>query len=216
MSTLRTRDREHRRTPHRAQGPLRAVAALLLLSLPFVGPALGGDGRTDDDGGFSDEMVGTLPSLGGWLPLRESGYAVDDDAGFYLSGPIQPVVEALQQAVGSGYLSYELLGADRIRVDFHGEVSLEFDAALLGRGVTAGVRFGPESGPGLLALESAGRLVGPKAVGGGTAIPLPLGPFQAAGVLADGLEVRAFTRASGRRLVRLGEFEGRLFVEQTR
>ena len=212
MSTLRTRDREDRRTPRRAQGPQRAVAALLLLSLPFVGPALGGDGRTDD-GGFSDEMVGTLPSLGGWLPLRESGYAVDDDVGLYLSGPIHPVVEALQQAVGSGYLTYELLGADRIRVDFHGEVSLEFDAALLGRGVTAGVRFGPESGPGLLALESAGRLVGPKAVGDGTAIPLALGPFQGAGVLADGLEVRAFTRASGRRLVRLVEFEGRLFVE---
>lgn len=195
--------------------PARAIAALLLVALPFVGPAVGGDERPGG-GGFSDEMVGTLPSLGGWLPVRESVCDVDSDVGFYLSGPVQRVAEAVQHAVGSGYLSYELLGSDQIRIDFHGDLSLELDPTLLGGGISAGVRFGAESGSGLIALASAGRLAGPKPAHPGATVPLPLGPFRGAGVLHDGLEIQAFARVAGRRLVRLVEFEGGLFVDQSR
>lgn len=214
MSTIRTQERERRGPFVGGRALQRAAAALLLLCLPFVGPTLGDD--RSDDGGFSDEMVGTLPSLGGWVPARESSYDVEADAGFYLRGPILAVAEAVQHAVGTGSLTYEWLGADEIRVDFHGELSVEFDAALLTRGVRAGMRFGVESGPGLLALSSAGRFVEPKAIPAGATVPLPLGPFRAAGVLAEGLEVRTFARAAGRRLVRIAEFDGRLFVEQSR
>jgi len=135
--------------------------AVLLVGL--VVPALAGDPSGRGNGGpggegsdpgvaGGDETVGTLPIVGPstiQLPLTRSWRG--DHPAFYIEGTTAELAAVISGARGRGFASVETLDASagRIRIAFHGDVTIVLDRELLGilglqSGLAVPATFGAE------------------------------------------------------------------------
>ena len=116
---------------------LTGFAACLFAALPALAAA--GDGPPGGGGGpgnptvSGDETVGTLPIIGGGrinLPLSRTWRGTAP--AFYLEGTAADLTLAIQAARGRGFISLEVLDpqTERIRLAFHGNVSVALDREL--------------------------------------------------------------------------------------
>ena len=134
----------------------KAVLFTTLASVAFVDPSSarcaggsGGNGPGVSSGG--DETVGTLPIVGGIhidLPLVRGWHG--NDPAFYLEGTAAELGALIRGARGAGFASVEVLDARtaRLRIAFHGDVSLVLDRELTGvlpilTGLAVPGSFGP-------------------------------------------------------------------------
>jgi hypothetical protein len=124
-------------------GSLLFTTVLLVgLVLPALagaadGRGTGGLGGESGDPGVAggDETVGTLPIIGRsaiQLPLTRSWRG--DHPAFYLEGTTAELAAVINGARGRGFATIETLdaGSARVRIAFHGDVTVVLDRELLG------------------------------------------------------------------------------------
>jgi hypothetical protein len=116
----------------------RAVLLTALVSLAFAGPSTAQCGGSGGGPGFTsggDETVGTLPIVGQiHIDLPVVGGWRGNHPAFYLEGTPAELGILIRGARGAGFATYEALDphASRIRLAFHGAVTLVLDRELLG------------------------------------------------------------------------------------
>jgi hypothetical protein len=170
----------------------KAVLLTTLVSLSFVGHSAGRSGGGPGGGpGVSggDETVGTLPIVGAIhidLPFVR-GWRGDHPA-FYLEGTAAELGLMIRGARGAGFASVEVLDprTTRLRIAFHGDVTLVLDRELVGTlsvrtGLAVPQTFGPQQatiGWGTTPIRTVRLRSG--------LLALPVGALSADGVLDQG------------------------------
>ena len=212
MRTITMRPTHQKDEPGSFPGIVSALAGLLLAGVAslaaFDAPAYSGgsgdrpsendSGRAGGhDGGFAsdDEVIGTLPIVGGdddrdlLALLMEEG-----TPSFFIQGPAQELLEAIAFAGGTAFgedcfTTAELIPTSReglgdLRIHFHGSVELGIDSSILG---VDGVRFGlglqhhfGAFGAGLVCGD---RVVSSTVLESGEEFPLPLAAMVDLGLL---------------------------------
>jgi hypothetical protein len=192
-----------RRRGFRAGAWLALVGLALLAPAGFVPAALadvlGNSGLGASGGaGGGDEGIGSLPSMvGGPGPLvpgtPSAGGAFATklaklDAGapnLWIEGQTDIVVDAIAGAWGSGYVTIQAAGEDRVRLYFHGDVKVAVTAAAFESGqLSAGVWLSQAYRGGIAAIEWNGNWTAPLAVAG--EVPLPIAAAANSGVFHSG------------------------------
>lgn len=174
------------------------VVTDLSSSHAFAGEGSPGEnqsGEGDDDGangpfGPDDEAVGTLPIKG-----RDDGpLRLPDNPGIYIRGEETAVWRAVVDATGDGFvLLTEHPGSDELQLTFHGQVEVEFDAAVLsGAGLQTGLVSTDLVNPSRAAALTDHDLLMQARLEAGARLELPITDFQESGVL-DGDGVRLLT-----------------------
>lgn len=171
---------------------LASCVACLLVALATIGLADHARADINDGGGDpgvasgGDETVGTLPILGGVrieLPLVR-GWRGDRPA-FYLEGTAAELGYVIRGARGRGFATVEVLDpqSGRVRIAFHGDVTVILDRELTGvLAVQTGLAVPEGFGPRRATLEwgsSATRTVRLHA----GLLPLAVGSMSANGLL---------------------------------
>ena len=192
---------------------LRRLSGLAAVGL-LLGAARAGGGPPGG-GSFSDEMVGTLPSTGGWTGAESEAHDPAAAAGFYVEGAWQDVVRLAMQVEGAGHASFDAIGGDDLRATFHGEVSLDvLGSAFAGGTLRAGVVFGGDVGVGAVALFSGGRFVSQGVQLAGSELEVPMTHLLHSGALAEGLQIVTWNALDGRATITLSETAGLVHVAQ--
>ncbi|MCB9916449.1 MAG: hypothetical protein H6828_15080 [Planctomycetes bacterium] len=225
---------------------LSALAGIALASLLGFGLLNGDslargsdDGRPDDNGHGSDdghggdfssddEVIGTLPMIGGDDDDDEALLALilasEQPPAFYVEAPAAELLRGILAAgpgafAESAFTTYEFVptarhGLGNLRITFHGDVEVGFDSSFLD---LADVRFGLALGWGLDTFGAGvvyeGRVVSTTLMQSGDEFHLPLGTLHQQGLLdrvqiltSNGRGTRSLLRAEERGgLVTLGQ-----------
>ncbi len=203
------------------RGRAHGLLAPFTSSLQFIGACLflglllaatgGGHGNSPSGGGFSDEMVGTLPAFGG-----DSDDHLRDLYGslFYLEGPWLLVAQLAFSASGDEAV-FEQTADGELRALFPGDMRLDLRDIVFRDGeLRAGLRLGAEQ-QAQVALILEGRLV-TQSVHELRYLPLPMQRLLDSGAMRGvGLKILSRSLGGGRSLLTLSETPGSLHVVQT-
>ena len=205
------------------------AGALLVGFLVLAGgivAADGGGGGDNDGGGWSsdNEAVGTLPSTHGASHLGAEGEhecpTIFGRPSFYIQGPAGELIPALMQADGVGYVTFEFLGGSggpdqELRIVFHGQLNLTFDAAVfLHPGVTAGLKVGAIYGDVAAAILHQNRLIVRHKIYAETTFPVPLCRLMRLGTLDDGVQLVTAGEDGHRNTVQITGYAGIVEIHQ--
>jgi hypothetical protein len=184
----------------------------------------GGDGGSDGGWSADNEAVGTLPSTHGLSHLGAEGEqdlpTVFGRPSFYIQGPASELFPALMQADGVGYVTFEFLGGSNgfdqnLRIVFHGELHLAFDAAVfLHPGVTAGLKVGAVYGDVAAAILHQDRLVARHKIYAETTFPVPLCRLMRLGTLDDGVQLVTAGEDGHRNAIEITGYAGIVTIHQ--
>ncbi|MBM3978071.1 MAG: hypothetical protein FJ299_13930 [Planctomycetes bacterium] len=180
-----------RRRAFQTGAGLALVGMALLAPVGFAPAALadilGNSGLgAGGGGGGGDEGIGSLPSMvGGPGPLLPgapsaggalAGKLAKLDAGapnLWIEGQSDLVVEAIALAWGSGYVTIQAAGQDRVRLYFHGDVKVAVTATAFESGqLSAGVWLSQAYQGGIAAIEWNGNWTAPIVVARQVALPI--------------------------------------------
>ncbi|MAF67344.1 MAG: hypothetical protein CMJ84_17020 [Planctomycetes bacterium] len=150
------------------------------------------------NGGYDDEMVGTMPMTAGFI-IGEPGQDFQRDTAFYIHGPTSRVLRGISGSLGEGVITVQDGDGKHSLVLFHGTLAADLDATLfLDPEVEAGLATGAGLGPVAVALGTDERIVSVSALAPLSRRALPIGAYYESGHLSDG--VHLFTRtAAGER-----------------
>jgi len=169
------------------------------------------------DGGFDDEMVGTMPMINeGPAVGPASGPKTSDfTPAFFLSGPLDRIRRGILDAGGCAPLILRGRDPQLATVVFRGNVELDLDASLLqDPAIQAGIAVSVAPGPVALAIGYRERVVGITSMAPNSLFALPLGLYQRRGVLKEGIDLFTSTLGSAYGRFRIREVPGVVMVRQ--
>ncbi|MDP6539790.1 MAG: hypothetical protein QF903_07100 [Planctomycetota bacterium] len=181
----------------------------------FLGGLLVGLGSMAvGNGGYDDEMVGTMPMSAGFI-IGEPGQDFQRDTAFYLYGPTSRVVRGIVGSAGNGAITVQDAGGKNSLVLFHQTLAAELDATLfLDPEVEAGLATGPGLGPVAVGLGTDERIVGVSALAPLSRRALPIGAYYENGHLSQGVHLFTRTAAGERSHVVLDAIGGVVSLRQ--
>lgn len=224
---------------------LAAAGALLvgLLGLGIVGGtglAVEGDEIQvggDDDEGEPDTTVARFGRFQpdeeavGTLPTRDDEDEDDDDLmgpealpSFFLEGPRAQVMGCFVSMSGDGYVDVDVVdnggnggasGGEEVRITFHGQVRLTFDAGPFGDAeIKTGISSYEALGSTIAMAMTEDDLLLVSEVPASTGLEVPFGSFERLGLLDEGVHVITSNRIRGRDHIGVSSFGGLVEIRQ--